>query len=108
MSLIAIASYKAKPGHEKAFNKIIDVHVPLLQKQGYVTDKPPYRMNSENGTIIEVFEWESKEKKERAHEDPKVASLWNQFFDHAEMVPLDSLKEAHHPFATFKTSQKVY
>jgi len=102
MSIIAIATYRPKDGQEQAFLKLLKSHVPILRKQGLVTKRQAYAMRSANGTIVEVFEWESEQAKRKAHKDPIVMACWNQFFALADLVSLDSLDETKSPFAGFE------
>ena len=102
MGIVAIASYRPKPGKEAAFQEVLKKHIPTLRAQGLVTDAPAYASRSSNGTIVEVFEWKSHEAMAKAHENKTVMDCWNQFFGLAEIVPLNSLEEAKAPFASFE------
>jgi quinol monooxygenase YgiN len=63
MDIIAIASYLPKKGKEKKFLRLLKNHIPTLRAEGLISDKDAYRMQAENGTIIEVFEWKSSKAK---------------------------------------------
>jgi quinol monooxygenase YgiN len=101
MGIIAIATYRPKSGQEDAFLALLKTHVPTLRDQGLVTEQQAYAMRSDNGTIVEVFEWVSEQAKRTAHDDPIVMDCWRKFFGLADIVSLDSLGEAKAPFAGF-------
>lgn len=101
-SILAIATYRPKPGKEVVFLELLKKHIPTLRAQGLITDSPAYASRSANGTILEVFEWKSEEAKAKAHENKAVMDCWNQFFGLAEIVTLNSLEETKAPFASFE------
>jgi quinol monooxygenase YgiN len=102
MGIIAIATYRPKTGQEQAFLKLLKTHMPILRKQKLVTRRQAYAMRSDNGTIIEVFEWVSEQAKLNAHKNAAVMACWNQFFALADIVSLGSLDESKSPFAGFE------
>lgn len=81
---------------------LLESHIPTLRKEGLVSDKETFSMQSENGTIIEIFEWMSLEAKSRAHESEAVMNIWSRFDGLADIVSLNSLEETSRPFAAFK------
>ena len=102
MSMIAVASYKPKPGKEDAFLELLKQHIPTLRAEGLVSDRQTYSMRAADGTIIEVFEWLSSAAKQQAHQSDAVMHLWNQFSDLADITSLDTITESHQPFAAFE------
>ncbi|MGB8956652.1 MAG: hypothetical protein WCC10_14845 [Tumebacillaceae bacterium] len=100
-TLYAIATYRPHEGKEAAFQTILDNHVPTLRAEGLITDSPNLLLKSENGTLIEIFEWKSVEAKDAAHQNQAVMGLWNQMMEIADFPPLSSLSEAARPFAGF-------
>ena len=102
MGIVAIATYRPKPGKEHDFLRLLQTHIPTLRAQNLICEAPAYTMRSTNGTILEVFEWVSDEAKGKAHESPAVMNCWNQFFPLADIVSLESLEEAKAPFASFE------
>jgi hypothetical protein len=46
---------------------------------GLVTERASIVMRTADGTIVEVFEWVSREAIEGAHKNPVVLDLWKQF-----------------------------
>ncbi len=79
MGSVAIACYKPKPGHEQDLLELVRNHMPPLRSQGLVTDRTPIVVRCEDGTIVEIFEWVSKEKVRDAHTNPVVLELWKKF-----------------------------
>lgn len=102
MGIVAIAGYRPKKGKERKFLQLLKSHIPTLRAEGLISDKDAYRMQAENGTIIEVFEWKSSKSKRQAHKNENVMKIWNQFFDLADLVGIGTLKEAKEAFASFK------
>jgi len=76
---ISIACYKPRPGKEEALLELVRNHMEPLRSQGLVTDRQPIIMRAESGTIVEVFEWISKEAIAGAHTNPVVLDLWKRF-----------------------------
>jgi hypothetical protein len=79
MGSVAIACYKPRPGHEDDLLELVRNHMPPLRSQGLVTDRAPIVVRCEDGTIVEIFEWVSKEKVQSAHSNPVVLELWKKF-----------------------------
>jgi hypothetical protein len=101
MSRFVIAAYRPKPGREAELDQLVAGHVFLLRAEGLVTDRPAYVMKSQDGTVIEVFEWKSKEAIAEAHQNADVASLWARFEACCTHVPLSDLDECRALFAEF-------
>lgn len=102
MGVIVIASFKPKAGKEELLFEAIREHLPILRKEGLVTDKDNYIMQSEDGSIIEVFEWKSEEAIEKAHNNKSVLELWKKFEEACEYIPVANIEEAKHVFSNFK------
>ena len=79
MGSISVACYKPKPGCEEALLQLVRDHLPPLRAEGLVTDRPSIVMRTAEGTIVEVFEWVSREAIAGAHQNPKVIDLWKRF-----------------------------
>jgi hypothetical protein len=101
MGVISIACYKAKEGREASLLEIVKRHVPILRTQGLVTDRKPLAMRAGDGTIVEVFEWRSKDAIDAAHRNTTVKDLWARFGDACDFVKLSQLAEAGELFANF-------
>jgi quinol monooxygenase YgiN len=98
---IAMALYRPHPGKEEELREILQSHIPTLRAEGLITKREPIIMQAEDGTIIEIFEWQSREAKDKAHNSPNVMSIWNKISSVAEVVSLSTLKEAERPFPNF-------
>jgi hypothetical protein len=103
MGRFVIAAFKPKPQMRQVLAAAVEKHWRVLRAECLVTDRPRYAMESEDGTIIEVFEWSSAEAIEQAHHNPAVLALWAEFEPACEYVPLSSLPESQHPFSEFKS-----
>jgi hypothetical protein len=58
-------------------------------------------MRAADGTIIEVFEWQSQEAIRAAHTNPVVLQMWKRYEEACEYVSLTSVKECTDMFAEF-------
>lgn len=101
-SIVVICSYRPKPGKTDALLEILKDHVPTLRMLGLVTGHPRSLMTSENGTVLEIFEWESEQASRNAHDNPEVKKMWEAIGAVADFVPLSSLGEVANPFAHFE------
>ena len=78
-------------------------HVSILQEEGLASDRPPIFMKSSHQEYIEVFEWKSSDAIERAHQNSKVQTLWQEFSACCTYETLSSLSESLDLFAEFET-----
>jgi len=74
---ISVACYKPLPGCEATLLDLVRNHLPPLRAEGLVTERPSTMMRTEDGTIVEVFEWVSREAVAGAHQYP--VGLWKRF-----------------------------
>jgi quinol monooxygenase YgiN len=79
MGSISVACYKPRPGCEQALLELVRDHLPPLRAEGLVTKRESIVMRTEDGTIVEVFEWVSQEAIAGAHKNPAVQALWKRF-----------------------------
>jgi hypothetical protein len=98
--IIVIVAYKPKPGKEAELLQLTREHVPLLRAEGLATDHPVTGCQAKDGTIVEVFEWAAGGT-ERAHTNPAVMKLWQQYAAACDYVPLAALSESSTQFASF-------
>ena len=96
-----IVAYRPKPGKEGELLEVVRSRVPMLRREGLVTDRVPVLMRARDGTVVEVSEWKSREAIDAAHKNPNVLALWNRFFAVCDCVPLKTLAEAEEMFAGF-------
>lgn len=100
-SRIVIIAYKPKPSMENELKVLVLGHYPKLQEQGLVTDRIPIIMQSQDGTIIEVFEWKSSEAIQRAHTNEAVGQMWMQFNKACDYIPIGQVAESSNLFADY-------
>lgn len=102
MGVFSIACYRPKEGKNDELLHLTREHVPILRKEGLVTERPAYAMRAKDGTVVEVFEWKSKASIEGAHSNPEVAKLWERYAAACDYVSLSTLAEAQDMFASFE------
>ena len=101
MGRFVIAAFKPKSGTAQQLAVAVEKHWRVLRAENLVTERPRYAMQASDGTIIEVFEWQSPGAIEQAHRNPAVLALWAEFESACEYVPVARLPEAQHPFSEF-------
>jgi quinol monooxygenase YgiN len=101
-ALVFMALYRPKPGKENELKEILNVHIPVLRDEGLITERELLTLQTEDGTIIEIAEWNSSEAIDKAHQSEKVMAVWNQIASLADLTNLSSLAEAQYPFPNFK------
>ena len=98
---LVIVGYKPKPGKADALKKLAETHVQRLRAEGLVTAREPVIMETKDGTIIEVFEWKSKQALESAHQNSVVQAMWKEYSEVCDYVPVASVEEAKQLFSEF-------
>lgn len=98
---IVIVAYKAIQGKQETLIDLLKGHVSILRDQGLATDRPQVLMLSKDGSIIEIFEWKSKEAIEQAHFNPVIQTLWEKFAQICEYKPVSEIEETGHLFSEF-------
>lgn len=98
---IAIALYRPKAGKAKELEALVERHIPTLRQLELVTDRPSVLARSQDGTLIEIFEWRSGEAIGKAHTHPKLAQVWEAMGAIADFPSLSSLPEANGRFPNF-------
>ena len=101
MGRIVIATYRPKQGQSAALKELMKTHVAILRSQDLVTERTPILMEAADGTIIEVFEWQSKEAIESAHSNPAVLEMWAAYAKVCEYIPVGEVSETGEIFAEF-------
>jgi quinol monooxygenase YgiN len=102
MGSISVACYKPRPGSEQALLDLVRNHLPPLRAEGLVTDREPIVMRAADGTIVEIFEWVSKEAIAGAHTNPVVTGLWKRFEAACWYETPANLAEFQNMFAHFE------
>jgi quinol monooxygenase YgiN len=100
--ILAVAAYKPKPGQEEALMKLVEKHLPKLRELELATARENYIARSQDGTILEVFEWESIDAVHAAHQHPAISDIWEKMTLVADFFPINQLSECRGPFADFK------
>lgn len=101
MGQMVIVAYRPRAEKDAALLDLVRRHHPRLKAEGLVTDRPAYAMRAKDGTIVEVFEWKSQKAVDEAHTNPAVQTMWKEFGEACDYVPLSQLAEAKEMFAGF-------
>lgn len=101
-TVLAIATYTPKAGHEKELFELVKRHLPVLRELEFATDRSNYIAKSQDGTIIEVFEWTSLDAINAAHQHPAIANIWEKMTLIADFHPMTTLPEGKKPFPGFE------
>jgi len=101
MGRVVIVAYKPKAGKNQQLLEAVREHLEVLRNEHLVSDRLAYVMQAGDGTILEVFEWQSVEAINRAHNNPAVQALWAKFGEACDYVPLASITECQQMFAEF-------
>jgi hypothetical protein len=102
MGKVVIAVYRPREGKEAQLLEVVKEHMPILRGQGLVTDRPSVAMQAKDGTIVEVFEWRSREAIEEAHNNDVVREMWGRFDEACECKSLSNLEECQDLFPLFE------
>lgn len=100
MGDMVIVAYRPKPGREDELLELTRDHVPELRRLGLATDRATLAMQSKDGIIVEVFEWQDGAIN-AAHSHPDVIAMWERYAAVCDYVPLHELPEARDMFAQF-------
>ncbi len=100
-SLIVIASYRPKDGKEEGMKEVLRDHMPVLRKEGLITDFPAIVLKAKDGSYIEIFEWKSQEAINQAHHSENVLALWKRFEEVCTYINLSDIEECKNLFADF-------
>ena len=98
---IVIVGYKPKKGKQAELEALVKSHIPTLRAEGLISNRDAISMRSEDGTIIEVFEWASKDSIEKAHSNVKIREMWVSFSEVCDYVPVSQVKEISSVFSEF-------
>lgn len=98
---IVIVAYQPKPGFENELDALTRNHYAILKEADLVSDRIPVIMKSQDGTVVEVFEWKSLDAIERAHSHPTILKLWEDYARVCNYVPVGQLPETDKLFSEF-------
>lgn len=103
----AMPMYKAtNEDNQKKLLEILKQHVPTLREYGLIEDSAAYLLQSEDGTLIETFEWKNEKAKETAHEHPAIRTIWAKMEGICTFPSLQDLPESKGRFPNFKILDK--
>ncbi|MEJ3658587.1 hypothetical protein WEH80_37080 [Actinomycetes bacterium KLBMP 9759] len=82
-SVITIAHYRVRPGHEERFTDILRQHRATLRALELVTDRPSEayvgtERDIDGPLFVEIIEWVDARGAAVAHEHPQVSALWER------------------------------
>lgn len=101
MGRVVIACYRPKDGCRDQLRVLMNEHVNILRSQGLVTDRAPILMEAVDGSLVEVFEWLSKDAIKSAHSNPIVLEMWEQHARVCTYIPVADLAESSQLFSEF-------
>lgn len=103
-----VAIYRPKPGKDQELLAVVRDHLPVLRAEKLATDRPALVLqSSEDGTVLEVFEWASADAPGAAHGNPRVMAVWGRFSEVADVTTLGSLAEAGKRFPHFRIVEEL-
>jgi hypothetical protein len=97
---VVIVAYRPKPGKAADLLQLTREHLTILREEGLATAREAIVCTAQDGTIVEVFEWESGGAA-AAHTNERVKVLWARYWDACDIVKLQDLPEATQMFAGF-------
>jgi len=102
MGRIVIACYRPKPGKERELEALTQAHHDRLLSEKLVTKRKPIVMKAGDGSVIEVFEWKSKEAIEQAHTHEEVQKMSGEYAEVCEYVKPVDIDEFQQLFSEFE------
>lgn len=106
MGHLAFAMYKPKKGKATELKKLLRSHLPLLLRLGLITKNGNHFVESENGTLIEIFEWTDAAAKKKAHNNPAIVKIWEKMMPLCDFPAMKDLPESKVPFPNFKVVKR--
>jgi hypothetical protein len=104
-SRIVIAVYKPLPGKAKDLEQVVRKHTVILREENLVTDRKPIIMKAQDGSVVEIFEWNSPDAIQSAHTNPVVLKLWEEFNAVCSYQKPSDVQEFHNLFSEFEPIQ---
>ncbi len=100
---VVIALYEPIKDKKAELLKLVQEHLPALQKYELATMHEGFLAESSSGTIVEVFEWVSNEAAAQAHEHPAIAKIWEKMAQCCRFSRLEELAESKTQFPHFES-----
>lgn len=98
---VVIAMYRPKAGRLPELEALVKKHFGTLKEYGLTTEQGSFIGRSEDGSIIEIFEWISRSAAEQAHDHPAVAKIWEAMAMVCDFGCLEQMPEAKNRFPHF-------
>jgi hypothetical protein len=102
MGIHVMAVYRPKTGREAELDEEVRQHVAILRRLDLATDSSSLILRAADGTIVECFEWASRDAIDAAHSHPEVPSMWDRFGACCDYGTLAELPNASDMFAEFE------
>jgi len=102
MPVTVMALFRPKPGREDDLMACMRDHLPVLRARGLATDAPSTVLRAADGTLVEIFDWQSAAAIDAAHADPEVAKLWARYSACCDYVTLGDIAESRALFPAFE------
>lgn len=99
-AVMVIACYRPKPGKEDALLALMKTHLPVLREQGLATEAPSLAGRAKDGTIVEVFCWQSNDAIESAHQNPAIMKMWEAYGEVCDYVAIGDVEGASDLFTS--------
>lgn len=103
---IVIVAYQPHQGKEEELMALAKSHWDRLNAESLVSDRKPMLMKNNDGVIIEVFGWKSKEAIATAHSNAEVQKMWKEFAEIADYIPAGEIEEMKSLFSEFSPVSK--
>ena len=109
--VIAVYKFKAETS-DAEIHDLLRRHRAALVRGRFTTERLPFVLRSfaDRSVFVEVFDWRSEADPPRAHGDPLVRAVWDEFAAKCEIVgvPFKDLPEAERPFCHFEAFPMTY
>lgn len=102
MGILVVVGYKPKVGKEKEVEVLVKSHYDRLKRIDLVSERIPIIGQAKDGTFVEIFEWNSKQAIDEAHQHPEVQKMWGEFSEVCDYLPVGTLEEMHQLFSELK------
>lgn len=93
--------YRPKEGHAAALDALVARHHAVLVAEGLATEQAAIVMKAGDGTVVELYQWSSREAVDAAHTNVALGVLWGEFAEISDFVPVGQLEEAQSIFSSF-------
>lgn len=101
-AILTFGTYKPKAGKEAELIELIRQHQPTLRKFGLLTSKEGFIVQSQDGTIIEVFEWKGLQEVQAAKQHPVISAMWEKMHSIGDCPPMKDIPETATSFPGFE------